>query len=135
MSLSIGSLNAKGLRNSMNIKHCFCLLNKCAQIFSFFKNLIPVIFKNQITGDMLLSKCDPEGHDVCNIIVCFHITVLIINFYGYNAKSVNDQLWLSLDDIIRGYLLKFPHAVIIIVRDFNLVLNNHLDRWPPGHSS
>ncbi len=44
----------------------------------------------------------------------------------------NDQLLFLLEERLLHWLYKFPGAYLILGGDFNVVLNESIDRWPPG---
>jgi len=144
-------------------KPYFYLLNNFVRIFVFFSKAIPHLLmsnfwksqwgndiwfsqgsersagvttlKNTFTGDVLHSDCDSLGHYICLIIRVDNVHVIIINLYGYNNKLENDKLLDSLEERITFWLTKYPNSLLLIGGDFNVALDNTIDRWPPGRPS
>ncbi len=67
---------------------------------------------NCFNGNILHSEDDSNGHFLIHVISIINIKFLIINIYGYNSNAQNT--WLL---------------------DFNITLNNQIDRRPPGRNS
>lgn len=78
---------------------------------------------------------DENSHFICLIIKCFSVIFIVVNIYGYNCKSDNDQLLCLLEERLTHWLSKFPDSYLIIGGDFNVVLNESIDRWPPRRPS
>ncbi len=91
--------------------------------------------KNNFAGDVLHTYCDEYGHFILLILKCYNINLIVVNYYGYNSRSENDQLLFVLEDKLTYWQSKFPNAYLVIGGDFNTVLNESLDRWPPGRRS
>ncbi len=51
--------------------------------------------------------------------------MILVNFYGYNSKSENDDLFDTLEIRLTHCLSKFPNSLILIGGDFNITL----DHW------
>lgn len=64
-----------------------------------------------------------------------NITIITANVYGYNTKPENDHLLECLEKLILLWLSKYPYSFLIIGGDFNITLDNAIDRWPPGRPS
>ncbi len=62
----------------------------------------------------------------------FNVTLIIVNIYGFNSKSQNDDLLNSLEEKLINWLAKFPNAYLIIGGDFNIVSDEIWDRGAPG---
>lgn len=60
--------------------------------------------------------------------------MIILNIYGYNAYSDNDNLFDVIGKKILFYLNKHPDSLLVMGGDFNLLLDNNLDRFPPRKS-
>ncbi|XP_035986174.1 uncharacterized protein LOC118559590 [Fundulus heteroclitus] len=56
---------------------------------------------------------------------------LLSSIYGYNTKAENMQLYDRLSNGVNHLLGKYHNMNIIIGGDFNLTLNDTLDRFPP----
>ncbi len=74
---------------------------------------------------------DTLGHYILLVAKCDLLTVILVNFYGYNSKSENDDLFDTLEIRLTHCLSKFPNSLILIGGDFNITLDNSFDRWPP----
>lgn len=59
------------------------------------------------------------------------LSLPIDNLYGYNTKAENDKLVDSLDRRITFWLSNS----ILLIGDFNVTLNDAMDRWPPAQHS
>lgn len=62
-----------------------------------------------------------------NDIVC-----LLVNIYGFNSNSENNQLLDIIEDKLSFYTTKFPGSNVLIGGDFNVVMDPSVDRWPPA---
>ncbi len=64
---------------------------------------------------MLHTYCDEYGHFILLILKCYNINLIVVNYYGYNSRSENDQLlfvsedkltyWQSKVIVIGGHLV------------------------------
>lgn len=162
MSISIVSLNARGLRDNVkrkalflyakSFKTDFCFFQESHSVFkdiTFWKNQWGnevwmahgsehsagvMIMKNHFTGSVLQSYIDPKGHYLLLIICINNISMLLINVYGYNTSRENDLLFEDIGDKILLWLNTFPDAIICIGGDFNITPDNSIDRFPPRQS-
>ncbi|KAF7644176.1 hypothetical protein LDENG_00226450 [Lucifuga dentata] len=157
MSLSLWSVNARGLRNVIKRKALFlfmkehkadfCLFQECHSTkkdFNFWTshwgNQIWLahgseysagvgIFKNKFDGDTPETDLDNLGHFCFLIITLNQMTFTIISIiYGYNSSAENHSLINTLDTKLTQWLHKYPHALIIMGGDFNVVMDNRIDR-------
>lgn len=156
--LSIVSLNTRGLRNNVKRKALFLFAKQFRSDFFFAqeshsifndtnfwrtqwgdtiwlahgteRSAGVVTFKNRFNGDILVTECDENGHFVCQVIRYSDITIIMGNIYGYNTKTENDNLISSIENILSGWLVQFPNAIICVGGDFNNVLDGGKDKWP-----
>lgn len=163
MSVSIVSLNARGLRDNVKRKALFLYAKSFKTDFCFFQESHSVsndisfwknqwgnevwmahgsehsagvmIVKNHFAGSVLQSYIDPMGHFLILVICINNIFVLLVNIYGYNTSRENDLLLDEIGDKILLWFNKFPDAVICIGGDFNITPDNNLDRFPPRQST
>ncbi len=163
MFFSIISLNARGLRNGLKRKALFLFIKQLKVDFAFLQESHSNIkdtslwkaqwgsdiwfshgtehsagvsdLKGHFGGEMLQSLCDKQGHNVCLVCRIRDIVFILVNIYGYNRRSENDELLGSLDAKLTILTQKYLNAHLIIGGDFNIVLNESLDRWPPGKPS
>lgn len=120
MSLSIVSLNARGLRQICKRKALFLYAKNFKCDFSFFQESHSVAadvnfwksqwgndawyshgsersagvttLKGSFNGTILHSDCDSLGHYICLLIDHNHSIFIVISIYGYNTKPENDKL-------------------------------------------
>lgn len=59
------------------------------------------------------------------------IIVLLTNVYGYNTKTENDFLFDTLESRFLFWLAKYPNLLFVIGGDFNVTVDDSVDRWPP----
>ncbi|KPP62758.1 hypothetical protein Z043_119039, partial [Scleropages formosus] len=69
------------------------------------------------------------------VITCYSTTLIVVNIYGFNSQSKNDQLLNLLEERLVYWRSKYPEAYLLIGRDFIVVLDEAKDRWPPGQPS
>jgi len=159
MSLSIVSFNTRGLRNITKrkaiflflkqFKSDFCFLQEChstKEDFVFWKsqwgsdlwmahgtsNSAGVcIFKNRFNGKILCSVCDPGGRYICLVLDISNVIGIIVNVYGFNQHKSNEKLFDQVEEQVLKLLTKYPNSFLVFGGDFNVVLDNILDRWPP----
>jgi len=167
MSLSLMSINARGLKNSVKRKALFLFAKKNKTDFCFFQECHSTandcsfwrsqwgdniwlahgsehsagvgIFRYNFNGNIQNTDLDSSGHFLIMVITKNNHTILIINIYGYNTSVENNMLLDTLEDKIledkiSHWLNKYPHASLVVGGDFNIAMNNMLDRWPPRRS-
>lgn len=158
MSLSLLSFNARGLRNNLKRKAIFLFLKKFKCDFYFVqeahntsndirfwksqwgrelwgahkseKAAGVLALRGNFSGEIIAHESDLEGHFVIFVLSRNSKIFLVINIYGYNSRTENMSLFEVIDVKIETWLGKFPNAYIILGGDFNVVLNNELDRFP-----
>ncbi len=74
---------------------------------------------------------DPFGHFLCLLLCWNNLVFILVNIYGYNLNTENDKLFESLEERTLLWFRKHPHAFVLIGGDFNITLNDFVDRWPP----
>lgn len=163
MSLSVVSLNARGLRDNLKRKALFLFGKQCKTDFCFFQETHTVnddvhfwksqwgneaffshatqrsagvcTLKNNFTGGILHTDCDKNGHYVCQVVDTHNSNFILINIYGYNLVSDNNTLLTIVEKKICYWLARFPNAHLIIGGDFNITLDDTIDRWPPRYQT
>lgn len=163
MSLSLVSLNARGLRQNCKRKALFLFAKQLKTDFIYFQESHSIsadinfwrsqwgndiwfshgsersagvtTAKNSFSGDVLHSDCDSLGHYILLVVRFNNTTFITANLYGYNSKSDNDKLLDSLENRIFLWLSKYPDSLLFIGGDFNTTLDDTMDRWPPAQSS
>ncbi len=159
MSLSIVSLNCRGLRNIVKRKaiflylKCFntdfCFLQEChsdIKDVNFWRTQWGLdlwlahgtthsagvcVLKNRFKGKILHSECDTSGHYILLALEISNSTCIVINVYGFNVQRENNAFFDRLGDRVTRMLAIYPNSSLIFGGDFNVVLDNRLDRWPP----
>ena len=82
-----------------------------------------------------IPDCDPLGHYILLVIIYINTTCIIVNMYGYNSKSENDNLLDLIENRILNWLSKYPNFLLILGVDFNITFDDTIDRWPQTQSS
>uniref|UniRef100_A0A3B3I0R1 Reverse transcriptase domain-containing protein n=1 Tax=Oryzias latipes TaxID=8090 RepID=A0A3B3I0R1_ORYLA len=159
MSLSIISLNARGLRNNVKRKAIFLFCKQFNSDFCFIQESHSTeqdksfwrsqwgndvwmshgteraagvcILKNRFNGKVLLSDSDKDGHYIFMILEVAHSFFILVNVYGFNSRTENNLLFNRLETRLLHWLSKYPKSFIIFGGDFNTVFDNSMDRWPP----
>lgn len=88
--------------------------------------------KNRFSQGILHTDTDKNGHYICQILNILNINFIIINIYGYSSTAENNNLFNDVENTILHWMSKFPSANLLIGGDFNVTLDNTVDRWPPG---
>lgn len=163
LSLSVLSLNARGLRDNIKRKALFLFAKQQKFDFYFFQESHTVvndasfwktqwgndlwfshgsersagvtILKNNFNGVVLHSESDPIGHYIILILSVDNNIILLANIYGYNSKLENDLLFDALESSFLHWFSKYPNALLFMGGDFNVALNGSLDRWPPNSNN
>lgn len=161
--LSFVSLNARGLGNNIKRKALFLFAKQFKSDFFYFQeshstedntnfwrsqwgNTIwlshgtersagVASLNDRFKGNILTTKCDPNGHFICQIIEHNDSIYLISNIYGYNTKLENINLLLASENILTDWLVKFPNAFILLGGDFNSILDGSIDKIPPSQQN
>lgn len=71
------------------------------------------ICKNRFNGEVIHIECDPAGHFICQVVKYNDVIFIMSNIYGYNTKRQNMSLVLSIENILTGWLDKFPNATLL----------------------
>lgn len=163
MSLSLISFNARGLRDSVKRKALFMFAKKHNSDFCFIQECHSTkddykwwksqwgndiwsshatehsagvsILRNTFNGDILGSDSDSLGHFQLLVISLNQQTVILGNIYGYNSSLDNKIFFEKLDEKLTKWSNKFPNALFILGGDFNVSINNSLDRYPPKRTA
>lgn len=161
-SLSIVSLNTRGLRDLTKRKALFLYCRKmnvdlillqethsCENDVRFWKSqwgdrayfshgsnhsagVITLI--NKFKGDIVESLASTEGRWVILVTKLDNAVFIIVNIYGHNLTSVNKAFISLLQIKIEALKNKYHQAFVIFAGDFNEVLDNSYDRYPPKMS-
>lgn len=159
MTLSLLSFNARGLRNNLKRKAIFLYFRKfkCDLFFVQEAHNVPadvkfwkgqwgrdlwgahksekaagvMVLKGNFSGEIIGHECDPEGHFIIFTLSFCSKVLITVNIYGYNSRFENSTLFDTIDERIAHWLGKFPNACLVIGGDFNVVMDNKLDRFPP----
>lgn len=82
-------------------------------------------------GKVLSVDCDPNGRYVCLLIEISNRKIIITNVYGTNQQKENEIFFSQLEKHILLLLNNHPNSYLIFGGDFNMVVDNNIDRWPP----
>lgn len=88
----------------------------------------------QVSLQVLLHSDRDSSHYLCLVIEISQTILVTVNIYGYNSKQDNCVLEAVVNQILY-WLSKFPKSFLLIGGDFNIALDNSLDRWPPWQST
>lgn len=152
------SLNARGLRDSLKRKAIFLLCKEsksdfiflqeshsCTADVSFWKaqwgNDIwfshgsnrsggVAILRCGNKGNVLHFKADLNGHWLILVFEYDDHQLILCNFYGNSASRDNEKLIVDIEKHIVHFLDLYPKSSIITGGDFNIVMDNLMDRFP-----
>lgn len=159
MSISIFSINARGIRNLLKRKSLFLFCQSKGADFYFIQESHAceadvnfwrsqwgndvwfsfgtnhsagvLVLKGQFKGQVLGKQIDTEGR-----WLILHVSIdlsqfIIVNVYATNNKQNNNHLFTTIESKINQISSKYPYATIIWGGDFNTVMDEEVDRWPP----
>ena len=89
--------------------------------------------KHKFSGKIIHTQPDPHGHYMFMVVSYINQIFLIGNVYGCNNTKKNMELFETLNSIIDALLEKFSDRKIILGGDFNVTVNDDVDRWPSRH--
>uniref|UniRef100_A0A1A8QY68 Reverse transcriptase domain-containing protein n=1 Tax=Nothobranchius pienaari TaxID=704102 RepID=A0A1A8QY68_9TELE len=158
MSLSIISLNTRGLRNHLKRKAIFLYCKQLNTDFCFVQETHSIetdtnfwksqwggdlwlshgsersagvcILKNRFSGKVLNSERDKTGRYILLVLEVAGVSYIIVNAYGFNSQAENIVFFDNLEERLLYWLSKYPKASVVLGGDFNTVLSNRLDRLP-----
>lgn len=93
------------------------------------------ILKGNFKGHILSHEADNTGRWIILLVDVNHVQFIVVNNYAFNNKSSNCILFRDIERKISKIMSKFPLAKVIWGGDFNVVLHDNLDRWPPKDSN
>ncbi|CAJ1069845.1 unnamed protein product [Xyrichtys novacula] len=156
---SIFSVNVRGIKNEVKRKSLFLFLqNKGADFYfiqethssetdvSYWRNQWGrnvwlshgsnrsagvAILHGKYGGKIIKYDADKDGRWIILLADINQSSVILINVYGSNSKSLNNIIFSTLENKINYWLTLFPSAEILWGGDFNTVFDGSLDRWPP----
>lgn len=88
------------------------------------------ILTHKFKGKVLNTVRNTDGHWMVTITCLEDAFFILGNIYGYCSLSQNSKLLEELDSVLNE-LSKYPVAKVILGGDFNMVMDNQLDRCPP----
>ncbi len=159
MSISVLSVNARGIRDELKRKsiYLYCQ-NKCADFYflqeTHASDADLSLWRSQWGKDLWLScgshrsagvavllgrfkghviKCstDREGRWIILIVVIDHQQFILVNVYASNNRRINMSLFATIENNLSHLIPTFPEAKILWGGDFNTVMDESMDRWPP----
>uniref|UniRef100_A0A1A8EWE2 Reverse transcriptase domain-containing protein n=1 Tax=Nothobranchius korthausae TaxID=1143690 RepID=A0A1A8EWE2_9TELE len=97
---------------------------------------VAILFCNS-PGKLVASKSSSNGHWLICVLDIDDQYCIVVNIYGFNNPTQNKLLLTELSNNITNLKLTYPSANIIVGGDFNMVYDEHLDRFPSKcqHSS
>ena len=161
--ISFSSLNTRGLKDNTKRKaiflfckglkaNCFFLqeTHSSEEDTTFWKNQWGdnIIFSHgsnrsggvaicfyRFPGTLITSKGDNNGHWITAVVNLEGNLALLINIYGYNDTAQNKLLLETLTDIISEYKNSFAISFTLVGGDFNMVIDEWLDRCPSAYNT
>lgn len=161
-SLSIASLNVRGIREITKRKALFLFLKRtdadfifCQETHStdldekfwksqwgksiFFSHGTShsagvMVLMNRFKGDVLNSVTCENGRWVILTVKLDNTIFILCNIYGHNSNTLNKSLFAKVSDIIQCKFDAFQASYVIFSGDFNECLDNLCDRYPPRSS-
>ena len=156
MSISVLSVNARGIRNLLKRNRLFLYRqNKGADFFfiqethasdvdvsfwrsqwgknvwfSFGSNRSAgvAILQGKFKGNIIRHLSDKNGRWIIILVEIDDSQFVIINVYGFNNKQSNKALFFTIEGKINQLLLTFRTAKVLWGGDFNTVLDDSKDR-------
>lgn len=89
------------------------------------------ILQGNFKGQVMKKCIDYNGRWIMLLIDINHSQFILVNIYGYNNKQMNNTLLSSIENKINVWVVSYPLAKIIWGGDFNMVLDESIDRYPP----
>lgn len=159
MSITIFSVNARGIRDLLKRKALFlfckskkadfCFIQEthaCKEDVSFWKSQWGcdiwfsfgasnrsagvAILKDKFLGKTITQKSDDNGRWVILLVEINQVQFIIVNIYATNNKK-NGLIFQYIKGHINNLQLKSPSAEVIWGGDFNTIFDGQQDRLPP----
>lgn len=86
-------------------------------------------------GTVITSKCDNNGHWITAVVNLEGNLAILINIYSYNDTAQNKLLLETLTDTISEYKNSFAISFTLVGGDFNMVIDEWLDRCPSTYDT
>lgn len=91
---------------------------------------VAILFNN-LPGKIVKVETDPNGHWASVVINISDVLFILFNVYGYNSVPLNSKLFTEISDSLFELKLVYSTDNIIIGGDFNMVMDEALDPFPP----
>ena len=158
MSISVLSINSRGIRNDLKRKGVFLFCQGKSADFYFIqethaeksdslfwknqwgkdiwfsygtnKSAGVAVLKGNFKGEIIKYLSDDKGRWIMLLLNTDNSQFILVNIYATNNKKENINLFLAIEDAINGWLSTFPLAKVIWGGDFNTVMNDEIDRFP-----
>lgn len=88
------------------------------------------ICMNKCPGKITTHKADVDGHWLAVVLHLDDIFLILVNIYGYNARTQNKELLETVSNVINGLKTNYPTEFILIGGDFNMTPDEYMDRQP-----
>ena len=89
------------------------------------------ILQGKFKGNIINHLSDTNGRWIILLVDVDHSHFIIVNIYASNNKQNNAVIFSTIENKINQLLLTFPTAKVLWGGDFNTVMDENLDRWPP----
>lgn len=161
-SLSIASLNVRGVRDITKRKALFLFFKRSDADFIFCQETHStdldekfwkaqwgnsiyfshgyshsagvMVLMNRFKGDVLNSVTCENGRWVILTVKLDNSTFILCNIYGHNSRALNKSLFAKVSDTIQCKYDTFQASFVIFSGDFNECMDNLNDRYPPRSS-
>lgn len=91
---------------------------------------VAILFNN-LPGKVIKVKTDSNGHWASVVLNINDVLFILFNVYGYNSVPLNNKLLSDISDTLFEFKRVYLTDNIIIGGDFNMVMDEALDRFPP----
>lgn len=93
------------------------------------------ILLNHFPGKILATVRDTCGHWLICVFEIDNHFLILGNIYGYNTLNQNKILIDEITNVVKDLCQRYPTEHLIFGGDFNMVMDNWLDRCPSKYSS
>ncbi len=96
---------------------------------------LAAILFNNLPGKVIKVKTDSNRHWASVVLNINDVSFILFNVYGCKNAPLNNKLLSEMSDSLIELKLVYPTDNIIIGGDFNMVMDEAIDRFPPKFDS